>query len=90
MRYLVCSVFDAKVGAYMAPFNMRSRGEAIRSFESACRDEKMPFGAYPADYRLFLLGEYDDETGVFINSSPGPQPLIGAGDFVIAEKSAAS
>ncbi|QCQ84617.1 nonstructural protein [Blackfly microvirus SF02] len=76
MRMLLLSVFDSKVGAYMPLFACHTKGEAIRSFSDACHDDKLPFRAHPGDFRLYLLAEFDNQTG-FI-SSITPEPLIGA------------
>lgn len=78
-KLLICSVFDTKVGAYSPPFTCKSRGEAIRSFEDACRDDKMPFKAHPEDYQLFAVGDFDDQSGLV--SGGTPDRLIGAAEF---------
>lgn len=75
----LCAVFDSKVGAYAPPFHVRSRGEAIRSFEDACRDDKMPFKAHPSDFTLYYIGEFDDNSGVLLSS--GPERLLGADEL---------
>lgn len=59
------SVYDSKVGAYLPPMFMRSRGEAIRSFETAVKSEDHNFNKYASDYTLFELGSWDDETAKF-------------------------
>ena len=61
----VFTVFDSKVGAYLQPFFMRSRGEAIRAYTDMCNDGKSEFNKYPEDYTLFELGEYSDENAKF-------------------------
>lgn len=78
MNLILCSVFDTKVGAYAPPFCCKTKGEAIRSFSDACKDEKMPFRAHPGDYRLCFLGDFDDNSGRLIAAVNGPEPLIGA------------
>lgn len=82
MILVAVSVFDSKVGAFAVPFFYRSRPEAIRAFETACRDEKSPFGMHPGDFGLFVIGEFDDSVGLL---QPAPQPyrLCGADDFVL-------
>lgn len=59
----VLAVYDSKVEAYLSPFFMRSRGEALRGFESAVNDPQTSFCRYPADYTLFEIGEFDESTG---------------------------
>ncbi|QCQ84963.1 nonstructural protein [Blackfly microvirus SF02] len=65
MKILLFSVYDLAVGAHLQPFFSRSIGEAMRSFENACNDEKGPFVAHASDYCLFHLGSFDDTNGVF-------------------------
>lgn len=62
-KYLMCSIRDAAVGAFTNPFVARSQNEAIRSFTDAVNDPKLPFGQHPADYALFIVGEWDDFAG---------------------------
>lgn len=67
------SVYDSAVGAYLPPQFLRSKGEAIRAFINAIGDPKSQFFQHPADYTLFELGEFDDQTGRFeIFAAPIP------------------
>jgi len=59
----VFAVHDSKVGAYMQPFFQRSVGEAVRSWETVCNDGKSAMSTFPADFTLFEIGEYDDQSG---------------------------
>lgn len=74
------SVVDMKVGAFMPPFSARARGEALRSFQSACQDEKHQFNAHRGDYVLFFLGEFDDTEGL-IRGLPRGERVIGGDEF---------
>lgn len=65
MKLKVFSVFDSKVGAYMAPFFMRSSGEAIRAMINTARDTQSQFFKFPDDYTLFEIGSFDDATAKF-------------------------
>jgi hypothetical protein len=65
MKLRIFAIHDSAVGAYLEPFFARAAGEAIRRFEVACNTPDHPFCQRPADYTLFELGEYDDETGEF-------------------------
>lgn len=71
MKLLVCSVYDRATAAFMPPFFARSKGEAIRSFMDACSDGKTQFCRYPADYTLFLIGDFDDQTGMLSGETTG-------------------
>lgn len=75
--YNVFSVYDAALSAYMQPFFLRSKGEAVRSFTDAIADPKMPFHAHPEDYTLFLIGAWDDVRGVMV-SPVAPERIISA------------
>lgn len=67
-RLMMCSVYDEKVGCFMQPFCVRSRGEAIRGFMDACRDEKMAFHMHPEDYKLYLVGEFLEDSGQLVSA----------------------
>lgn len=62
MKLLICSVYDAAVGAYMQPFFCRSKSEAIRSFSDAVGAKESQFCAHPEDYTLMCVGAWDDAT----------------------------
>jgi hypothetical protein len=63
MITLYFSVYDSKVGSYLPTFPARSRGEALRMFETAANDKDHQFHKYASDYTLFELGSFDDLTG---------------------------
>lgn len=62
--WMLMAVKDEAVGAFMAPFAVRSRNEALRSFTDAVNDPKMQFNAHPEDYTLYVVGEWDDYAGL--------------------------
>lgn len=72
------SVFDNAVAAFLPVFFARSKGEAIRSFTDAVNDEKHQFSRYKADYALWWLGQFDDQTGLLAGVPTGPERVIGA------------
>lgn len=63
MKLKMFTVYDSKVEAYLQPFYMQSKGEALRAWGETVNDEKSNIGKHPADYTLFELGEYDNLTG---------------------------
>lgn len=79
MKLFMFSVHDSKVGAYAAPFTARARGEAVRSFQTACSDPALPFKNNPTDYSLWFLAEFHDDTG-FVEPVK-PERVIGADEF---------
>lgn len=65
MKLKVYTVYDSKTEAYIQPFYMQAKGQAIRSFTELVQDEKHAFGKHPEDYTIFELGDYDDQTSKF-------------------------
>ena len=84
MIYEVYSVYDKAVKAYLQPFFMRSKGEAIRSFSAAVNDEKGPFSRNRDDYVLYFVGVFDDNTGLF--TSGESQRVLGAAEVAGPER----
>lgn len=56
----VFTVFDSKVGAYLPPLFMKSKGEFLRGFAEASNDVKSNIGKYPEDFFAFELGSWDE------------------------------
>lgn len=94
----IYSVYDSKAEAFIAPFYCPTIGLAVRSFETACRDEGHNFHIYAADYTLFELGSFDESKGTFvIHKTPtnlglaltyiAVQPLMQPGNGVKIERS---
>lgn len=65
------TVYDSKIGAYAQPFFMRNAGEAIRGFMEVIATPNHAFNKYPADYTLFEIGEFCDETGAVTQEKAG-------------------
>lgn len=74
---LVCAVFDAAAGCYARPLFVPAKGLAIRSFVDEVRRQspENPLSAHPNDFDLYLIAEYDDNEGAFVNR-PVPEKLI--------------
>lgn len=84
MQLLCFSVYDKAVHAFITPFFSRAKGEALRSFMEACQDEKHQFFRHAADYTLFFVGEFDDNSGVFSPLSD-PERLVNALECISVE-----
>lgn len=63
MKTKMFAVHDSKAEAYLSPFTMRSKGEALRAFENTVNDPNTGFYKHPADYTLFEIAEYDELKG---------------------------
>lgn len=62
----VYSVYDSKVGAYMNPIYLRSKGEAVRVFTETVNSPDHQFAKNPEDFTLFELGDWNEENANFI------------------------
>jgi len=78
-----CAIYDKKIGAYMVPQFFRTKGEAIRAFTDAVASESAPFAKHAEDYLFCCLGEYDDNSGSFLNVANAPEILLTALDAVV-------
>ena len=63
MKYILCSIYDSAVEAYMRPFTAQSPGQATRLFEDELRRPESDMGRHPEDYSLFQIGTFDDSSG---------------------------
>lgn len=79
-KLLVISVYDSAVEAYLQPAFVRSRGEAVRSFRAAVNSEGHQFQKYADDYTLFVIGTFDEESGVL--EACAPQSLGNGVEYV--------
>lgn len=80
MRLEIYAVQDAVVGAFAQPIFMVNRGAALRSVQSALGDPSQPFTKHPADFSLWMLGHYDDNSGLITPMVP-PERVIGFAEF---------
>jgi hypothetical protein len=67
MNEPVFAIYDSKGGYYRTPFSMRSRGEAVRAFADVANDKTTEIGKHPEDFTLFLLADFDTDTGTYKN-----------------------
>lgn len=64
MKSVICTIHDAKVGAFTMPVYFRTEGAAHRSFEQAMKEDPN-ISKWPADYNLYILGTFDDDNAKF-------------------------
>lgn len=58
----VYAIYDNKACFYLNPLFFNSRGESIRNFSDAVNDTQTMLHRHPADFQLFELGTYNNET----------------------------
>lgn len=63
MKLKVFTVRDSKSETFNVPFFAKTVGEATRNLTETMRDERTLINKYPEDYSLWMLGDYDDQTG---------------------------
>jgi hypothetical protein len=66
MIHIVFSIHDQKADAFLPPFILPKEEMAKRTFYDCVNSEDHQFGAHPADYTLFKLGLFDDESGTYL------------------------
>jgi len=65
MKQLLFVVYDSKAELYNFPFQMQTKGQAIRGFTDLANDVNTTIGQHPEDFTLFQIGEYEDTKGEF-------------------------
>lgn len=73
MKLFVIAVRDRAADVFGQPGFYTSTGGAIRSFGDEInnpRDGNNMFCKHPEDFDLYLLGDFDDNTGLFNSESP--------------------
>lgn len=66
MNKLMFVIFDNKADLYSSPFFSVRRESALRDLLRATNDPQSEISSAPADYDLYLIGAYDDETGTVV------------------------
>ena len=66
MGMKVYSVYDAAAEAYTQPFFCTSAGLAVRAFEQAANEEGHNFWKHSADFTLFEIGDFDQQSGMIV------------------------
>lgn len=65
MKLRIFSVYDQKAQAFMPPFYVPRPEMAMRSFQECANDPAHQFFRSPADYTLYCLGTFDDDSAQF-------------------------
>lgn len=65
MKLGIFCVHDSKAGAHISPFFLPNEAMALRTFTDCVNSDSHQFGANPADYTLFSLGEFCQEKAEF-------------------------
>lgn len=74
------AIYDGKGKMFGVPFFMPQPGLATRAFMDLVNDPQSTVNRHPADYTLYQIGSFDDNSGELF--SDDPHVLLGHGsDF---------
>lgn len=76
----IFSVYDKKAQTFFSPFYYLNKALALRAFGEIVADPKSSIYKYPADFQIFLLGDFDEQTGQ-IQCLDHPEFIAEAADF---------
>lgn len=77
MKLNVVAIRDRALDAFMQPWYSPAVGAAIRAFVDEVNRDGSPPNLHPEDYDLYLLGQFDEQSGTFIQEGPPTQIAIG-------------
>lgn len=81
--FVMCSVRDVVSSTYGRPFSAPNRPAAVRSFSVEVNDERSGMlHTHPADFDLYLVGEFDDDSGLL--AVVHPPVLLGKGTDLVS------
>ena len=80
-KLLVLAVYDEKAKTYGNPVFEANKGLAVRGFSEAVSAENSFLAKHAGDFKLYCLGEYDNENGKF-KSYNVPEFVCHASDFI--------
>ncbi len=76
MKHKLFVIHDSKAQAFLQPWFLQTEGMAMRAFADCVNDPENNFGRHPEDYNLFIIGEWDDQTG---HATTYPPEALGNG-----------
>ncbi len=72
MKQFVFAVYDSKSEMFNQPMFFKAKGEALRAFTDEANRPDSAIFKHPGDYTLFLIGDYNIDTGLL---TPMPSPI---------------
>lgn len=77
MKVKIFAIYDSKAEAYLPPFFMKSKGEALRALASHVNDPQHNFSKYAEDFTIFEIGSWDDSNSKFdLHNTPHSLGLL--------------
>lgn len=70
------SIYDKVSNAFTTPFYAHNDGMAVRMFSNTVNDPSTQISQSVADYSLFRVGLFDEQTGLLTPESNGPERVM--------------
>lgn len=67
MKLQILSIKDRALDAFMRPFYAQTEGQGERMFTDLVNEPGSDMNKHPDDYDLYLLGDWNDSTGLTRN-----------------------
>lgn len=77
------SIYDIKAKVHIQLFQEANDYSAIRSFKDIVNDSKFSISRYPADFALYAIGKFEQETGNLVTKTHE----LGIGSQFVIQKS---
>lgn len=75
-KLIVMAVMDVQVGAFQRPFFAPAIGAALRAVTDEANRDGSEMNKHPADYSVYKLGEFDENTGRFLLVDAPPELIV--------------
>ena len=80
----IYAIKDQAIEAFSQPFFVQAQGQAVRMFMDESKNEQSQINRHPADFELWYLGEFDEQTGT-ITGATNIERVARAIDFINKE-----
>lgn len=78
MKIQYFAIYDKKANSFGQLFPSHTFGTAERSFKESMMNPDSPHGKYPDDFALYHILDYEDDTGIVIDSYEPPVLVVQA------------
>lgn len=82
----IFSVQDVKVSVFYPPVVLHNEAEARRMMSDVVRNPETQIAKHVEDFRLFRLGEFDDNSGAVLPLAQ-PEFIANASEFLVSNAS---
>lgn len=82
MKVSYFAVFDKKAQQFGQAFPSMSLGTAERSMKDSVSNPESPHAKYPDDFALFRVFDFDDESGLIVETYEPPQLVCEASALI--------